>query len=264
MKLKSIYHYPLKGTKGTALKSATVDDKGIVGDRHWMLVDKHNQFISQRTHPKLALVAFRMLENGDMEIHAPGMPSLPILNHTFTADRLSVQVWSDTCSAILVSEEADQWCSSFLNDRVRMVYMDEQCTRKVDPEYGQHQDHVSFADGYPLLIVTEASLEDLNSRLSNPVPVNRFRPNFVISGAEAYEEDHWRMLQIGDLLVECVKPCARCQVVTIDQDTGVSSKEPMKTLATYRKKQSKVFFGQNAIPRKGGRVHVGDEVLVVN
>ena len=262
MKLKHICFYPLKGGRGIALSSALLDKKGIVKDRHWMLVDKGNQFVSQRTHPRLALVEPRLIDDGSIALHAPGKSPLLLREPLPNAERQSVRIWSDTCSAIRVGSEADQWCASFLEDDVQMVFMDFHCSRPVDPNFGQPEDFVSFADGYPILVLNEASLQDLNARLEVPVPLDRFRPNLVVSGAEAFEEDDWQYLRIGEVLLECVKPCARCQVITIDQETGMPSKEPLRTLATYRKKKGKVYFGQNAIPRQGATVQVGDAVTL--
>ena len=263
MKLQNIFCYPLKGARGITLENTCIDYLGVRGDRRWMIVDKTNRFISQRTHPMLALIEPSLGKEDGIRLNAPGMEELYISPLNSSPERVSVEIWSDICSAVSVSRRADEWFSTYLNDDVQLVYMDRECRRRVDPDYGNAEDLVSFADGYPILIISDASLKDLNARLSDPVPMNRFRPNLVISGAEPFEEDSWTQIKIEEITLSIVKSCARCQVITIDQNTGKASKEPLRTLSTYRKVGGKVHFGQNAIPRTNGTIRVGAEISVL-
>jgi uncharacterized protein YcbX len=181
----------------------------------------------------------------------------------------TVQVWSSQVRAHAVTPEADQWLSDYLGADVRLVYMPDSAQRRINPDYAKNEEIVSFADGYPLLIASEASLADLNARIvsngGQKLPMNRFRPNLVISGCEAYAEDGIGEIVIGDAVFRAVKPCVRCQVTTTDQADGVvRGPEPLQTLATYRDSPNGVMFGMNLIPVKLATVKVGDSVTLVS
>ena len=262
--LGGLYIYPIKSLKGIALDEAGIERRGLAYDRRWMLVDQENIFITQRERPRMATITLELEAEG-LRARAEGMEDLLIPYETENPARASVRVWRSTCEAAFVSDRADEWFSRFLEAPCRLVYMPDETRREVNPEYSVNHDIVSFADGYPFKMIGEASLDDLNGRLREPLPVNRFRPNFVLKGTAAFAEDEWEKILIGDTLFHLVKPCERCQITTIDQDRGVrTGQEPLRTLATYRTTDNKVLFGQYLIADvAGGRLRVGDAVKIV-
>jgi len=248
LKLSGIFIYPIKGLGGIGLQKSTVERRGLRWDRRWLLVDEKGKFLTQRSHPKMALLQpsfeeeYLVIKPKDGSLESLSIPTqLPD-----NLEHISVTVWKDTCEAVLIGKKYNQWFSTFLNIDCRLVFMPDSTHRAVDPIYAKEGEIVSFADGYPILIAGERSLADLNKRLEVPVPMNRFRPNLVFSGGEPFEEDTWGYFKIGDeASFRGTKPCARCQVPTIDQDTGEMGKEPMKTMNTFRRKGKKVLFGLN-------------------
>jgi uncharacterized protein YcbX len=253
----------VKSCAGTSLVAATVGPRGIVGDRQWMVVDEEGEFVTQRELHRMALVSPRLLDNGVLELSAPGMPRLTVTPDV-RRDRVDVSIWSDRCVAIDEGPNAAEWLSVFLEVRCRLVRFPEDATRRVDPEYAGPNDEVGFADGFSFLLTSCASLDDLNSRLATPLPMNRFRPNIVVSGGEAFQEDRWKRIRIDDIAFAVVKPCARCVTTTVDQNTGEASREPLRTLATFRNVPGRgVMFGQNLIHDRTGVLHVGSEVAVL-
>ena len=249
--LSGINIFPIKSAAGISLPSARVTDRGFEHDRRWMLVDTAFNFLSQRKFPKMALIHTEISDNF-LHITAPKQSTLRLPLSGCTGKELSVDIWSDNCPARSCGQESDSWFSQFLGMDVHLVYMPDSTRRMTDPKYGEDQRTVSFADGYPFLLISEESLWDLNARLQKPLEMKRFRPNLEISGCQPYEEDSWKMIQIGDVKFELVKPCSRCSITTVDPRTAAVGKEPLKTLATYRKKGSKVYFGQNLIHRNTG------------
>lgn len=260
--LRSIHIYPIKATRGLDLDEAAVEARGLAHDRRWMLVDEAGVFLTQREHARLALISAQV-GPGHLLVQAPSMKPLtvPIPNHD--ARRLPVQIWKNTVIAAEAAPTAHAWFSRYLDSPCRLVYMDEAAVRPVDPAYDTGGAEVSFADGYPLLLTSEASLADLNARLDTPVPMTRFRPNLVVSGFEAFAEDGWSRLRVGAVSFHVVKPCERCVVPTIDQQTAVQGKEPLRTLNRFRKQGGKVLFGENLIAEGPGVVRVGDPVEVM-
>jgi uncharacterized protein YcbX len=252
--------YPIKSCRGVSVREASLDARGLVGDRLMMVVDEDGEFLTQRDLPRLALVA-PSWQGMTLELSAAGMPPLAVATSD-VGERRSVRVWNDRCTAVDQGNEAAEWLSSFLGVNCRLVRMADEHVRRVDQRYAMRpsSDQVNFADGYPLLIISEGSLADLNSRLPEQVPMNRFRPNIVVAGCAPYAEDGWRSLRVGDVVFDVVKPCARCVLTTVNQTTGRAGKEPLATLATYRTLNGKVMFGQNLIHATTGRIHVGDEV----
>ena len=266
--VSALYVYPVKSCRGTSLAAATLDARGIVGDRQFMLVDPRGQFLTQRELPRLALVEPRAdsLDDGAaLRLTAPGAADF---SHTIRGDGdvRDVVVWDDECRAIDQGDEVGRWFSDFLETECRLVRMAGDFVRQVDQRYAPRPtDHVGFSDGFPLLLISEASLAELNSRLAAPVPMDRFRPNIVVAGCEPFAEDRWRSIRIGDVTLAVVKPCARCKITMVDQKTAAASKEkePLHTLATYRKLSgSGVMFGQNVIHAEAGLLRVGDPVDV--
>ncbi len=263
MVLSEINIYPIKSTKGISLQTAFVERRGIQFDRRWMVVNEAGVFLSQRNFPKLALVSTQV-DSGCLRVSAPGMRTIELPLTPNNSDSFSVQVWDDAARAVSAGDESKKWFSDFLGIACRVVFMPEESLRPVDPDYAREGDIVSFADAFPLLLISQPSLDDLNSRLVVPVPMNRFRPNIVVSGCGAYDEDKWKIIRVGGTFFHVKKPCSRCVTTTIDQTTGVQGKEPLATLSKYRNIDGEVFFGQNIIPEGLGVLHIGDLVEVVS
>jgi hypothetical protein len=261
IRLSGIYIYPIKSAAGISLQTAQVENRGFQYDRRWMLVDKTGKFMTQRQFPRMALIGIQ-IEGNQLIVEAPNQGTLAIPTSLDNGDIIFVQVWNDVCEAIPLTAEVNQWFSDFLETSCQLVFMPERSHRLVDPDYATQKELVSFADGFPFLLTSEASLEDLNRRLDKPVPMNRFRPNLVVSGCEAFAEDTWYQIHIGSILFHVVKPCDRCVITTVDQAQGIRGKEPLITLGKYRRKDGKIFFGQNLIPSKQGMLQVGDSVEI--
>jgi uncharacterized protein len=264
--LSAINIYPIKSCAGLPLTRATVEPMGLQHDRRWMAVRPDGSCMTGRELP--ALVRVRAVPGpSGLHLSAPGMPGLEVPLPPAGGPRLDVIVWEDTCSAARAHAEADRWFSEYLGQSARLVYVDEQMQRPVDPKYAAPEDRVGFADGFPLLLISEASLADLNQRLSQPVPMSRFRPNLVVEGCTAFAEDGWKRLRIGTVELAVVKPCARCIFTTVDPETARADpqKEPLRTLASYRRIPPKkgVMFGQNIIVRRPGEIRVGDAVEIL-
>ncbi|MBD1805401.1 MOSC domain-containing protein [Microcoleus sp. FACHB-SPT15] len=261
IKLSGIYIYPIKSARGISLETAQVENRGFQYDRRWMLVDETGKFMTQRKFPRMALIGVR-LEGNQLIVEAPNHGSIAIPTSLDSGDTIFVQVWNDVCEAISLTAEVNQWFSEFLGTSCQLVFMPERSHRLVSSHYSMQNELVSFADAFPFLLTSEASLQDLNERLDEPVPMNRFRPNLVVSGCEAFAEDTWRQIRIGSILFHVVKGCDRCVVTTIDQTQGIRGKEPLVTLAKYRLWDRKVWFGQNLVPSQLGTLEVGDSVEI--
>jgi uncharacterized protein len=257
--LSGLYVYPIKSCAGIALESAELSATGLRHDRRWMLVDESGEFMSQRTHPRMALISVH-LSTEHLIVRAPGMPELEIPLQQENGSQMEVQIWGDTNRGAFVGDEADRWFGEFLEFPCRMVRKPEDDFRLVDSLYAAEGDQVGFADGFAFLLISEASLEDLNGRLETPLPMNRFRPNFVVRGCVPYAEDGWSRVRIGSVPFRVAEPCPRCAITTVDQNTGVPGKEPLRTLATYRKTDLGAVFGRNLIHNSLGTVRVGDPV----
>ena len=266
--LLSIHIFPVKALGGINLAEALVTPRGLQNDRRFLVVDANDRFLTQRDHPKMATVWVEIAnsKSGDEVIFsAPDLESISFPAAPAESPTRTVQIWSSQVPAQSVSSEADQWLSDYLAAAVRLVYMPDSCSRRINPDFARNGEIVSFADGYPLLVVSRASLDDLNVRIvkngGQPLPMNRFRPNLVIGGCEAYAEDRLSEIAIGEAVFRAAKPCIRCQVSTTDQADGVvRGPEPLQTLATYRDTPNGVMFGMNLIPVKLGTVRVGDPV----
>lgn len=247
---------------------SVAEKRGLRYDRRWMLTDSEGHFFTQREVPRMALISIEVSRD-HLIAGAPETESLwiPMGSGKDTIKKQTVKIWNSECTAAVYPAEVNRWFSDFLGLDCQLVEMPDTTLRSVDPKYAMHngEDIVSFADGYPFLLIGEGSLADLNSRLAMPVPMNRFRPNFVVSGSDAFAEDTWKKVRIGETVFHLVKPCGRCVMPTIDQETGVKDgKEPLKTLASFRTVNGKVLFGQNLIAENpGGVIRVGDEVEVL-
>lgn len=259
--LSEIVIYPIKSAVGISLDMAEVERRGFRFDRQWMLVDPEGTFLTQRQLPRMALIAPRLTFD-QLIVDAPGMERLhlPLVSDEQLSG--SVRIWGDRCRAAFVGPTADEWFGTFLEQPCSLVRFPETTFRHVDPKYAEPDDQVGFADGFPFLLVSEASLTDLNARMDRAVLMNRFRPNIVVSGCAPYAEDSWRKVSIGDIGFRSVKPCARCTITTVDQTTGHVGKEPLQTLAGYRRVGKKVMFGQNLIHDGFGSIQIGDAVCI--
>ncbi len=259
--ITSIHIYPVKSLAGISLHSAKLEPRGFKFDREWMVVDSNGNFLTQRELAPLALIQ-TALEDDHLRLTMPLGDSVQVpLDSGSDREEVTVKVWKDYCQAIDQGEEAAKLLSQFLEKKVRLVRMANGFKRLVDQRYAKPDNIVRFADDFPVLIIADESLNELNRKLEYPVPMNRFRPNITIGGAEAFAEDSWTEIAIGDVKLSVVKPCARCLITTIDQDTAESSLEPLRTLSFFRKEGGKIMFGQNAIPQTFGELTVGDQVI---
>jgi len=262
IRLSAIHLYPVKGIRGVTTTRARVESRGLRHDRRWMIVDGQGKFLSQRSHPRLALLT-GSFDGNKLELAAPGLDPL-ILDLPDGNRRIEVTVWRDRVDAAAVPEQGDAWISDYLGQKCRMAYMDDTCMRPISSSQGRPGESVSFADGFPILLISAASLADLNSRLDTPLPMDRFRPNLVIDGCDAFAEDGWQKLAIGLTVYRFAGLCARCSVTTVDQKSGIrESNEPLRTLATYRQGKGGVVFGVNLVPEKTGVIAVGDKVTIL-
>jgi uncharacterized protein len=247
LNLTQINIFPVKSLDGYSPTSAVVEKRGLQHDRRWLITDTEGMFLTQRTNPKMAMLR-ATIEDDCLVIKEKDKPSNDFKIPINTEGPLSsVSVWDDTMKAAFVSKEVNGFLSDFLEKEVRLLKMPDTTERRVEENYNRGQDIVSFADGYPFLIIGEASMHDLNTRLSDPLSIRRFRTNFVFSGGAPFEEDGFKAFKIGDVDFMGMKHCARCVLITRDPDTGVKGKEPLLTLQTYRQKGTKTLFGQNLI-----------------
>ncbi|HLZ64173.1 MAG TPA: MOSC N-terminal beta barrel domain-containing protein [Ktedonosporobacter sp.] len=262
MFLSHIRLYPIKGCAGTDVQEARMDGRGLQYDRRWMLVNPQGSDIHQFDHPRLANIVVSLAADG-LLAQAPGMSPLHIPLQPEHATPLTVQWFQGSCEAIPVSDGADIWFQDFLHASCRLVFMPEDTQRFVDPEYALNHDLANFTS-FPYHLIGEGSLEDLNQRLAIPVPLDRFRPNLVIAGAQPFAEDNWHVIQIHHHTFHIVKPCDRCAITTVDPVKGImTGKEPLQTLARYRTFDKKVLFGQYLISEDTGMLHIGDPVHIL-
>ncbi|MEW6508198.1 MAG: MOSC N-terminal beta barrel domain-containing protein [Bacteroidota bacterium] len=261
--LTGLYIYPVKSLGGISLQSAVVTKHGFKYDRRWLLVDEEKRFITQRTHPQMSLIGVD-IKGTAMEFYHK------LSGSNFTLDIecrskciVDVIIWEDNIEAEYVSSAADEWFSDMLKTKCRLVYMPEDTVRSVDKKYALNNEIVSFADGFPFLLIGQASLDDLNSRLQLKLPMNRFRPNIVFTGGNPFDEDMIKSFSAGGITFYPVKPCARCVITTIDQMNGSKNEEPLKTLSTYRKVNNRILFGYNLLHSGTGTISAGDELKII-
>ena len=261
MIVKSIIIYPIKGMRGVELDSCATLDRGFENDRRYMLVDKNNKFISQRSHSKLALITAQIVDEKMHITYNDSMFSFSI--QEYSDEVIDATLFDNVVSGTIVSENVSRKFSEMLEDDVRLVKMTTENIRIKKLIKGPEKTNVSFADGYPYLIAGTASLNQLNEKLDGSVLMDRFRPNIVIETEVPHEEDNWESIQIGNAKMLVIKPCARCPVVTINQQTADKTKDTLKVLSTYRKKDNKVYFGVNAISLENSHINVGDSVVTL-
>lgn len=261
MELSAISIYPVKSCAGINLDRVTLDGFGPAGDRRWLIVDERGRFISQRECAGMALVRVEMVPGGIRL--SLGDSNMQAAIPAGDAPELRVSIWEDSVRALLAEPSAGEWLSAQLGRRCRLVYMPDTCRRLVDGVYARGGETVSFADGFPLLLISQASLDDLNGRLDKPVPMNRFRPNLVVSGCDPFAEDSWRRIRIGPLDFDVAKPCSRCVIPSIDQATARRDAQISRVLASYRRVNGQVMFGQNLLYQRTGTLSLGDSVQVL-
>jgi len=257
--LAQINLYPIKSARGITVEAWEVDSFGLCHDRRWMVADSAGRLVTQRTHPRMAL-AHPALAHERLRVTAPALPPLDLPLRPEAAITTTVTVWDDVCEALWLGERAAEWFSRLLAAPVSLVYMPESTVRPANPAYAPPGTRVSFADAYPFLLISEESLAELNRRMPAPLPMNRFRPNLVVRGGEPFTEDRLRDFSIGSLPFRGVKLCERCVTTTTDQDTAERGVEPLRTLVTFRKRDGKVWFGQNVVHTGTGRLEVGAPV----
>ena len=260
--ISQLFIYPIKSLGGIALKTAKLTDRGFEYDRRWMLVDAGNCFLTQRELPAMALLQVALTKDSLLVTHKLSDDKLEIPIEIKNGKPIKCEIWHDSCQLQLVSEEADNWFSKILEVKCRLVFMPDDEKRTVDTDYAGDGELTSLSDGFPLLMIGQSSLDDLNSRMEVPLPVDRFRPNIVFTGGEPYQEDEMKHFQVNNIHLYGVKPCARCIIPTIDQNNAVKSNEPLKTLAGYRMSGNKVYFGQNVIFKGGGTISVGCNIKI--
>jgi uncharacterized protein YcbX len=259
VRLSEIWIYPVKSLGGIQVSKSKVLEKGLLHDRRWMLVDEHGLFLTQRVVPTMSLFKLK-LDNGKIKIQfGANWIELP---NTSNGSLQQAKVWDDEVMVKEVDSEISNWFSDLLKMKCKLVSFPEDQRRYVDEKFSINNENVSLADAYPFLIIGQRSLDGLNAKLSKPLPMNRFRPNFVFTGGEPHEEDGWRNFSIGSNRFIGVKPCGRCVLTTVDQDTAQKGDEPLRTLATYRKQENKINFGQNLLAVDHLEVKVGDVITI--
>ena len=262
--LSDIIIYPVKSAREIYLKNSNLEQRGLVHDRRWMVVDDSSQFITQRTNPEMALLKTEIVAR-TLILNAPGMAELKLPLFQTEGLPQTVEIWGDRCEALAAYKQAEIWISDYLGKRCNFVFMPDHSNRHVDQDYAIGKNQVAFSDGFPLLLISESSLFDLNKRVPEKITMKRFRPNLVIKNTDPYQEDNWGAIRIGDCELQIVKPCSRCVMTTVDPETGeFSGSEPLQTLAKYRKFNGKIVFGQNLIPSSSGKLEVGMKVEVLN
>ncbi|MGW9068615.1 MOSC domain-containing protein [Streptomyces yangpuensis] len=268
--VQALHVHPVKSLAGTAPDAVAVEPWGLSGDRRWALIDPEGTVLTQRRHPRLALASARPLGGDRIAVTAPGLAEL-VVEVPEPGPLEPVSLFGKKVETVVAAGAAADWFSAYLGVPVRLVHLDDPAVRRpVDPDYALPGETVSLADGYPLLLTTLASLDALNALIARgdhpeegPLPMDRFRPNVVVAGAEAWAEDGWQRVAIGDALFRGARECGRCIVTTTDQRTAERGREPLKTLARHRRIGKSLAFGRLLAPLRPGTLHIGDEVRVL-
>lgn len=266
IKVSELITYPIKSTRGINLESCLVNEKGLLHDRHWAIVNAENKAVTAREFPQLLKIKTNIKSN-TLEITLDGKPELEVPLDITSTTIEDIKIFSQTGTATFVSKEADLWFSNYLDQESKLIFMNHQSHRIVLEKYGGKEgDVVSYADQAPILLLSEATMEELNSKMETPKTIKHFRPNIVLKGGVPNQEDQWKYIKIGACEFEVIQQCIRCVFTTIDPETTEKDKnaEPLKTLATYRKHpDGGVSFGVHLVPRKLGAININDEVEVV-
>ena len=270
-RISALYVHPVKSCAGERVDALPLDELGAIDDRRFMLVDARGRFVTQREQPSLAMVSAQRVEGG-LVLEAPAREALHVATPDASTPSRDARVWADHVRVRDCGDEAGAWFSAWLDAPVRLVYLPVDAGRQVDTRYASLGARTGLSDGFPLLVATDASLADLARRGGTPLAMARFRPNVVIAGSAAWEEDDWRVLRIGDVTLTLVKPCARCSITLVDPETGAPGAEPLRTLAQFRRgadlgfvgvSASSTYFGWNALHEGAGPLRVGDPVDVL-
>ena len=264
--LSALYRFPLKSGKGESLPQARLDKLGLEGDRRWMLVDEASgRFLTQRADPKMSQLSALWNATGGLTLSAQGFEALDVAVPDPDTDLRGVTIWRDTLRVPDAGDAAADWLSRFVEKPVRLVHVPLPRARTTEAGYGRDDDQVAFADGYPLLLIGQASLDDISHKVGRPLDMLRFRPNLVIEGGEAFAEDGWKRIRIGDVEFRVVKSCSRCILTTVDPHTGIrdEQREPLATLMTSRKQENGTMFGQNLVNDGNGVLEVGMPVTIL-
>ncbi|WP_324708148.1 MOSC domain-containing protein [Pseudomonas fragi] len=264
--LSALYRFPLKSGKGESLPQARLDKLGLEGDRRWMLVDEASgRFLTQRADPKMSQLSALWNATGGLTLSAQGFEALDVAVPDPDTDLRGVTIWRDTLRVPDAGDAAADWLSRFVEKPVRLVHVPLPRARTTEAGYGRDDDQVAFADGYPLLLIGQASLDDISHKVGRPLDMLRFRPNLVIEGSEAFAEDGWKRIRIGDVEFRVVKSRSRCILTTVDPHTGIrdEQREPLATLMTYRKQENGTMFGQNLVNDGNGVLEVGMPVTIL-
>ncbi|MFF7178645.1 MOSC N-terminal beta barrel domain-containing protein [Streptomyces sp. NPDC008121] len=269
--VRSLHVHPVKALRGCARAEAEVEPWGLADDRRWAVVDASGSVMTQRRHPRMALASAEPLPDGSLRLSAPGHAPLTVAVPR-PSSTIRVEVFDTPVDAVPAGPAADAWFSAFLETEARLVHMDEPAHRRpINPAYALPGETVSFADGYPLLVTTSASLDALNALIAQgehagegPLPMDRFRPNVVLDGTAPWAEDDWTRLAIGEVTFRVARSCGRCVVTTTDQTTAERGREPLRTLARHRKDGNRLIFGQNLVPEHTGTLRTGDEVKILD
>lgn len=261
--LQNIFIYPIKSLGAVELSECELDERGLKYDRRFMLVDEHSRYITQREFPRLSLIR-TAIRNSQIEIENQHSEKLFVPLELSGNDLRKATIWNHECNVLNAGREADDFFSDAISSKCSLVYMPSASQRRVNPAYVSQYTITAFTDGYPILLMGTASLEDLNSRMEKPIGMERFRPALVAKTTRPSDEDYWADFKIGELNFHGVKLCSRCVITTVDQKTGTTGKEPLKTLATYRKRDHHIYFGQNVVhENKTGTLRVGNKITVV-
>ena len=263
MYVSQLLNYPVKSCKGNQLSEMEIDSFGPKWDRRWMLVDSDDRFVTQRQIAEMGQIGVSVSSEDVCFDYQSEHIELSLIEAQGHKDERLVTVWQDQVKGNRIDHPVNDWLSEKLEKKVQLVYMPHETVRQVDPEYAQLGERVGFADGFPFLIISEASVEFLSEKVGYALDVQRFRPNIVISGCDAFAEDKWQQIQIGEIVFDLVKPCSRCVIPTIDLVTGQKQPEVMRAMLMYRKQGNKVMMGQNALHRGEGIIQVGEEVKIL-
>jgi uncharacterized protein YcbX len=269
--LSSLHIHPVKSLGGFAPAEAVVEPWGLAGDRRWMLIDASAKAVTQRQHARMALASAALGEGGGITVSAPGREPLSVPVPSGATGTVATEIFGTKVEAVPAGAAADAWFSAYLGEDVRLVHLDDPARRRpIDPGYARPGETVSFADGFPLLVTTTASLDALNSLVAQgdhpdegPLPMERFRPTVVVDGTAPWDEDRWARIAIGEVTFRVAKPCGRCIITTTDQRTARRGKEPLRTLARHRLIDQRMVFGQNLVPEGTGTLRTGDPVEIL-
>jgi uncharacterized protein len=259
-KVTQLNIYPVKSLGGISVQEAYAGVRGFRYDRSWMITGTDHVFITQREIPAMALIGTSFTEKGILLFMKKQPENNFLIPYVAEGKSVRAQIWNDQVNAVQYIE-GNEWISEALKNHCHLLYMPLDAPRPVDPDYAVNHEDVSLADAFPYLLLGESSLADLNTRLADPLPMNRFRPNIVFAPGDAYEEDDWTDFSVNEVQFRTMKPCARCAITTVNQDTAEKGVEPLRTLAQYRSRNNKVLFGMNVLALTTGVIHVGDHII---